>query len=384
MSCAVSQKKLDMKKKILTIVGTRPNFIKITQFKKSFSRYSEHLEYKLLHTGQHFDENMSKIFFDQLKINEPDFYLNIENKGSKMNVFLQLETALFNTFKEYEPDLVIVVGDVNSTYAAAHAAYLAGIKVAHVESGLRSYDRGMPEEINRLLTDEISDILFVTEESGLVNLGKEGKNYKQIFFVGNTMIDSLVSFDGAIDESGIIEEVGVKKGEYILCTMHRPSNVDTKEGLLNVLEMFSAMAERYKVVLPIHPRTKKNFEKFGLKSELESIDHLLILPPIGYLDFQKLVLNAKLIVTDSGGIQEEATFRQVPCVTLRNNTERPITVKIGTNELIEINATALRSVLDLVDSGDYKKSSTIPPLWDGKSTDRIVDHIYDLSIKGVI
>ncbi len=371
-------------KKVLTIVGTRPNFIKITQLSKSFDRYAEEIEFKLLHTGQHFDENMSKVFFEQLKIKAPDFYLDIDLGGSKASMFARMEVALFDTFQSYQPDLIMVVGDVNSTYIAAHAAYLSGIKVAHIESGLRSYDRDMPEEVNRLLTDEISDILFVTEESGLMNLGKESKLYKDVFFVGNTMIDSLVAFDDEIEKSTILSDLDVAPGEYVLSTMHRPSNVDTLEGLTTVMEIMEALAKKCKVVLPIHPRTNKNFDKFGMLNRLNDLQGLIILPPIGYLDFQKLVRDAKVIITDSGGIQEEATFRRVPCLTLRENTERPITIKIGTNKLIPINAGAVIEAVEQIDQGAFKTGSTIPPLWDGKSTDRIVDHIYNLIQEGKI
>ena len=373
-----------MHKKIITIVGTRPNFIKITQLQESFKRYSNVFEYKLLHTGQHFDENMSKIFFEQLHISEPDFYLNVDNKGSKMELSTRMETALYDTFKSYKPDLVMVVGDVNSTYAAARAAYLCGIKVAHIESGLRSFDRAMPEEINRLLTDEIADILFVTEESGLINLGREGKSNKHIFFVGNTMIDSLVAFDKNIRESKILDNLGLKRKQFILSTMHRPSNVDTEEGLQNVFEIMSSIVQRFDVVLPIHPRTKKNFEKFDLMNKLKALKGMHLIDPLGYLDFQKLILDALLIVTDSGGIQEEATYQRVPCLTLRKSTERPVTIKLGTNSLVAINPAAVIDAVDEIADGTFRELSSIPPLWDGKSTDRIVDHLYGLSKEGDI
>lgn len=373
-----------MKKKILTVVGTRPNFIKITQFEKAFSPYAETIEYKLLHTGQHFDENMSKIFFDQLKISAPDFYLNINRAESIEELFSALITKLAETFRAYKPDLVVVVGDVNSTFAAAFAANLCKIKVAHIESGLRSNDREMPEEINRLLTDVIADILFVTEESGISNIGKEGKSYKDVFFVGNTMIDTLVAFENDISNSKVLDQIARNFDQYVLMTMHRPSNVDNTRSLQSIIDIISELTTSYDVILPIHPRTKNNFEKFKLYDKLSSIANLHLLPPIGYLDFQKLIKHAALIVTDSGGIQEEASFRKVPCLTLRENTERPITTKIGSNILVELTTDAVLKGIKYMESPETLSGFEIPPLWDGKSSQRIAKHLYNLIQEGRI
>lgn len=368
-------------KKILTVVGTRPNFIKITQLDKAFKEYGNVFEHKLLHTGQHFDENMSKVFFERLKIRKPDYHLDIDWSQPAPLLFGELVQKLCETIKTYQPDLVIVVGDVNSTYAAAYSAYLCKTKIAHVESGLRSFDRSMPEEINRLLTDELADILFVTEESGLQNLGAEGKTQKHIFFVGNTMIDSLIAFDDIINESEVLKEHALIGREFVLITMHRPSNVDNVEGLRKILEIFRANAKKNKLVFPMHPRTKKNFEKFGLLNDLQSIDNLIILPPIGYIDFQKLILEAKFILTDSGGIQEEATFRGVPCLTLRENTERPITIKTGTNQLVKLSVNSVEEGIAKMEHHNIDEGYTPPPLWDGKATQRIVKSLYSLAIK---
>lgn len=371
-----------MKKKILTVVGTRPNFIKITQFEKAFAQYSDVFEYKLLHTGQHFDENMSKIFFDQLNISAPDFYLDINRAESIDQLFSQLIMKLSDTFRSFKPDLVIVVGDVNSTFAAAFAANLCKIKVAHIESGLRSRDREMPEEINRLLTDVLADILFVTEESGISNIGKEGKAYKEVFFVGNTMIDTLVAFQDEISASEVLKHIKMKHENFVLMTMHRPSNVDNIKSLSSIIKIINELTKRYDVIFPIHPRTKNNFEKFQLLGELENIDNLNLLPPIGYLDFQHLIKEASYIITDSGGIQEEASFRKVPCLTLRENTERPITTKIGSNMLVELSSKAVLEGIRHMEQKETFEAFEIPPLWDGQSSRRIAKHLYQLNKEG--
>jgi len=361
--------------KILIVVGTRPNFIKVTQFPKVLARYADLLSYKIVHTGQHFDTQMAKVFFEQFKL-EPDIYLGI-GQGTPNTQMAQIMLGLEKEIEVYQPDLMLVVGDVNSTAAAALTANKMGIKLAHVESGLRSLDRGMPEELNRIITDELADYYFVTEESGLQNLLKEGKNEENIFFVGNTMIDTLVAFDASIDASPILEKTGVTKGAFILMTMHRPATVDNREGVLKLLEVIRTIVKKYQVVFPIHFRTLKNLEKMGLSGELEAIPNLILAEPLDYFAFQKLMKEAKLVVTDSGGIQEETTFRKVPCLTLRPNTERPCTVTIGTNELIEFDAAIVDKKIDEIDAGTYKNGS-IPPFWDGKATERIVDELLKL------
>lgn len=361
-------------KNVFILVGTRPNFIKITQFEKQLNKYSDRLRYKLIHTGQHFDKNMSDVFFQQLKIKEPDYYLNISSgtPNSQIgNIILELEKV----FEKDRPDLLIVVGDVNSTMAGSITANKLGIPLAHLESGLRSHDRGMPEEHNRVVTDVLADYYFITEESGYENLRESGVDESRMFLVGNTMIDTLVAFDEDIRSSNALESQGLAKKGYVLMTMHRPSNVDHKEGCEKIIELIRFIAGfDKKVVFPIHPRAMKNFEKFGLLSELKSIDSMVLLEPLDYLSFQQLVLYSSLVVTDSGGIQEETTFRQIPCLTLRPNTERPITIKIGSNKLMKFDLDLLKEEIQSVENGTFKKGE-IPPLWDGKATERIVEHI---------
>jgi UDP-N-acetylglucosamine 2-epimerase (non-hydrolysing) len=356
-------------KKILIVVGTRPNFIKVTRFKKVVAAYPD-LEIKFVHTGQHFDEKMSKVFFDQFNL-KPDFLLNIgagTPNAQMANVMLGLE----NVCNEYKPDLLMVVGDVNSTFAAALTGNKMGIKVAHLESGLRSDDRTMPEEINRLLTDEISDFYFVTEQSGRDHLKAHGVADEKVFFVGNTMIDSLVEFEPQVQESRILEEYNLTPKGYVLMTMHRPSNVDDKAGLLTLIAIIKFITSQLKLVFPIHPRTIARLKQFGLWEEIENREGLIFSEPLDYFSFQKLTADCKFVVTDSGGIQEETTFRQIPCLTLRNNTERPSTVVIGSNVLVSYTIHDVEFYINQIMDGTFKKGK-VPPLWDGKSTERILE-----------
>ena len=272
-----------------------------------------------------------------------------------------------------KPDLMIVPGDVNSTLASALVANKMGIPLAHLESGLRSFDREMPEEINRLLTDEISDYFFVTEQSGLNHLANE-KKHGELFFVGNTMIDTLVHFERQILKSTIRLRLGIQEKPYILVTLHRPSNVDSSEGQAKIMRLFAELSKKYTIVFPIHPRTRKNFEAADNVAQWLENGNLHLLDPLGYFDFQSLVKHAELILTDSGGIQEESTYRQVPCLTLRENTERPITVDLGTNTLVPFDEEVILSLIDEIHQGNYKKGE-IPPLWDGKATERILEII---------
>ena len=277
-----------MQKKILTVVGTRPNFIKITQFEKEFAKYPDEFEFKLLHTGQHYDKAMSKVFFEQLKLREPDYYLGIGagDPGAQMG---QIMIKLTEVMKEWRPDLIVVVGDVNSTLAAALAANKMHIKIAHLESGLRSLDHSMPEEINRLLTDRITDLYFVTEQSGIDNLKADGQPDEKVHFVGNTMIDTLVGFSKDIEAAPILEDLGVKAGEYALLTMHRPRNVDNAASLKKMIQMITMVGQRFTVVFPVHPRTRKRLETFGLIEEFNAIPNMIQSGPMDYLSFQKLV-----------------------------------------------------------------------------------------------
>lgn len=361
--------------KILIVIGTRPNFIKVTQFKKLINSFTS-LELKIVHTGQHFDEKMADIFFQQLNL-IPDYFLNIPvgSPNTQMaEIMLRLEKLIVESYK---PDLMLVVGDVNSTLAAALTANKLGIKLGHIESGLRSQDRTMPEEINRLLTDEITDLFFVTEQSGYDNLLKDGKDIKQIFFVGNTMIDTLVAFQEKIDLSGVMDAYGLEKNKYILMTMHRPATVDDEAGLRKLLELIEWMSQNYKIVFPIHPRTLKNIEKYNLSSRFKKVVNLILTEPLDYFSFQKLIKNCKLILTDSGGIQEESTFMQVPCLTLRPNTERPVTCDVGTNTLVPFELATIQKLVSEIENNQYKKG-VIPKYWDGKATQRILESIFQL------
>jgi len=359
-------------KKIISVVGARPNFIKIAPVHKSFQKYNKEITHLICHTGQHFDEKMSKVFFDELQMPKPDFYLGISGGSHAVqtaNIMIEFEQILL---KE-KPDLVVVPGDVNSTIAASLVATKLHIPVAHVESGLRSFDRKMPEEVNRVLTDEISDYLFVTEKSGLENLDNEGVDKSKVHFTGNVMIDSLVNFLPIINKSNITDELGVEKGDYVLATFHRPSNVDDKENLSHLINTINEISKERKVVFPIHPRTTNNMERFGLSGLLN--DSIIQLPPIGYIDFLSLTKHAELVVTDSGGIQEETTFLGVQCITVRDNTERPITDEIGTNHMIGTDFKKVVIAAKSVLSGNTK-TGIIPELWDGKASERIVEIIY--------
>lgn len=328
------------------------------------------LDLKFVHTGQHFDEKMSKVFFDQFNL-RPDFLLNI-GAGTPNTQMANVMLGLERVCSEYQPDLLMVVGDVNSTFAAALTGNKMGIKVAHLESGLRSDDRTMPEEINRLLTDEISDFYFVTEQSGLDHLKAHGVADEKVFFVGNTMIDSLVEFEPQVQESDILTQYNLAPQGYVLMTMHRPSNVDEKVGLETLIAIIKSITNNLKLVFPIHPRTIAKLKQFGLWEQIEHLEGLIFSEPLDYFSFQKLTADSKFVVTDSGGIQEETTYRQIPCLTLRNNTERPSTVSIGSNVLVPYTIQDVEHYIAQIMDGTFKKGQ-VPPLWDGKSTERILE-----------
>ena len=360
-----------MIKKILIVVGTRPNFIKVTRFKELIKVYPQ-LQVEIVHTGQHWDRNMSEVFFEEFGL-KPDYMLSA-SAHSVVDQFSSMMSKLSELLLEIgKPDLMIVPGDVNSTLASALVANKMGIPLAHLESGLRSFDRAMPEEINRLLTDEISDYFFVTEQSGMDHLAEE-KKHGEVFFVGNTMIDTLVHFEPQIAESQILDRLEIREKPFILVTLHRPSNVDSPEGQAKIMRLFAELSEKYTIVFPIHPRTRKNFEAADNVSQWLENGNLHLLDPLGYFDFQSLVKHADLILTDSGGIQEESTYRQVPCLTLRENTERPSTVVLGTNTLVPFDEKVILGYIDKIHAGTYKKGE-IPPLWDGKATERILEAI---------
>lgn len=361
-----------MNKKIYILIGTRPNFIKITQFRKLAPQFK--VEIKIIHTGQHFDLNMADVFFQELGI-QPDYFLNIKPFSPDVQI-AEIITSLSELMKQIgKPDLFIVPGDVNSTLAGAIFANKNNISLAHLEAGLRSYDRSMPEEHNRIMTDAIADLLFVTENSAIENLEKENSQAR-VEFVGNTMIDTLVAFKTEIEQSNILNRLKVNR-KYTVVTIHRPSNVDTKVGLIKLLKLFNQLSANYDILFPVHPRTLKNIEFHQLTKDFERISGLQFLPPLGYFDFQNIVKNSTFVLTDSGGIQEETTFLQIPCLTLRQNTERPSTCEIGTNTLMNFEVTDVLTKIKSIENGTYKKG-LIPALWDGNSTRRILDIIANL------
>ena len=359
------------KKKIHIIVGARPNFMKMAPLYKEFSKFPEQFEIKLIHTGQHYDERMSKFFFDDLQMPVPDEYLEV-GSGSHGKQTAKIMERYEEVLLKNKPDLVIVAGDVNSTSACAIDAVKLHIPVAHVEAGLRSFARTMPEEINRILTDAISDYLLTPSIDGDENLLKEGVPKEKIFFVGNIMIDSLIQYKDKASNSDILERLKIDNVEYALITLHRPSNVDSEKGLLTILNAFEDISKSIKLIFPIHPRTRKQIKKFGLEDKVKNMPNLLLTEPVGYYDFLKLQMEAKFILTESGVIQEESTYFGVPCLTLRPNTERPITITEGTNKMVKLETTHIIEEAQNILNGNIKKGK-IPKYWDGKTAPRIVE-----------
>ena len=360
--------------KIIQVVGARPNFMKVAPLQRAFAKNNQ-IESLIVHTGQHYDAAMSDIFFQQLELPQPNYFLGIGG-GTHTQQTAKIMLAFEQILEDEKPDLILVVGDVNSTIACALVAIKMHIPVAHVEAGLRSNDRAMPEEINRILTDNISDWLFVTEPDGLRNLKKEGIDDKKVFYVGNTMIDSLAYYLPKLDNIDLPEDLskqGLKAKDYILMTMHRPSNVDTEDGLKATLEVIHLASQYKKVILPMHPRTLNNLKSYGMYDSLASNANIVITSPLGYLPFVKLMKDAWLVITDSGGIQEETTFLQVPCLTFRKSTERPITVELGSNTMIsDLDIDIVKKSIEQIQNGSYKKGQ-IPEMWDGHAADRIVE-----------
>jgi len=357
--------------KILCVVGARPNFMKIAPLMDALKGHPR-LSGILVHTGQHYDEAMSKSFFDDLRIPKPDLNLDV-GSGTHAAQTAHIMETFEPVVTAQRPDLVLVVGDVNSTLACSVTAAKLLVPVAHVEAGLRSFDRTMPEEINRLVTDAVSDLLFTTEQSAAENLLKEGVPAEKIHFVGNVMIDTLVRHLDAAKRSRMLEQLMLTPRGYALVTLHRPSNVDHAEGVREMLAAFRRLAERVPIVFPIHPRTRQRLADFGLEREVSAIPHLTLTEPLGYLDFLQLMRHAALVLTDSGGIQEETTYLGVPCLTLRDNTERPVTVTHGTNRLIgRLNAQRIMAEADRILAGGAG-ATRIPALWDGHAAQRIVE-----------
>ena len=354
------------------IVGARPNFMKMAPLYRELSLSSNRYEPQIIHTGQHYDEQMSKLFFNDLAMPEPSAYLNVGSGTQGKQTARIIERYEDLILAGDKPDLVIVAGDVNSTIACALVAKKLYIPVAHLEAGLRSYDDRMPEEINRVLTDRISDILLTPSLDANKNLEKEGIDPEKIYFVGNIMIDSLVAHKDKAENSNIFHQLNMSPNEkYALVTLHRPSNVDEYEGLKMLLTSLEKIGRKIKIIFPMHPRTRKNIYELGLSSFLNTNSDVIFTDPLGYLDFLKLEMNAKFILTDSGGIQEESTYFGVPCLTLRENTERPITITEGTNHLVDLNVESIVNSAREIIEGNVKQGK-IPKYWDGKTAKRIV------------
>ena len=348
---------------IISVVGARPNFMKAAPVKHAFDRV-DGVRHVLVHTGQHYDPNMSDVFFEDLGMGKPDLFLGV-GSGSHAEQTARVMVEVEKICTAERPAMVIVYGDVNSTMAAAIVAKKLHIPVAHVESGLRSFDRGMPEEINRIVTDSITDLYFVTEESGRQNLLMDGVRPQRIHLVGNTMIDSLAR---------LTERIGNTRtpGDYIVLTLHRPSNVDDPAALSRLITAIEEGAQSCNVRFPVHPRTESVLQSSGIRQRMLDNGRWELLPPAGYRQFIQMVMNARAVVTDSGGIQEETTWLGVPCVTLRETTERPSTVELGTNNLVGIAPNAVREAVRRAVAGAGRMGHTIPPLWDGHAAERIV------------
>ena len=354
---------------ILNVVGARPNFMKIAPLIHRMAHYPD-IRQVLVHTGQHYDDNLSAVFFTDLGISPPDINLGV-GSGTRDEQILRISEAFEPVLLRVKPDVVLVVGDVNSTIACARVAKEKGIKVGHVEAGLRSFDLSMPEEHNRRETDEISDFLFVTENSGMENLQNEKVPGKS-FFVGNVMIDSLAAHIRKAERSDILDRLKLSPGHYLVATFHRPSNVDGRENLEALIDAIAGICQRAPLLLPLHPRTRQALTDHGLVGRLESIDSFILCEPLGYLDFLKAVSHSIAVITYSGGIQEETTYLQIPCLTMRENTERPVTTTIGSNVLVGNDTEHLFRELDNILSG-ASSDCRIPDLWDGHAAHRIVD-----------
>jgi UDP-N-acetylglucosamine 2-epimerase (non-hydrolysing) len=356
--------------KIINVVGARPNLVKIAPLLRAM-RPIKGIQPLLLHTGQHYDEKLSEIFFRQMDIGEPDINLDV-GSGSHASQTADILKRIEPVLLEQRPDLVLVVGDVNSTVAASLAAVKLGIPVAHVEAGLRSFDRSMPEEINRVVTDALADYLFVTEANAVENLLKEGRPRERVYFVGNVMIDALQQFLPLAQQSRITHDLGlVHNGNFSpfgVLTLHRPSNVDSVETLDKLLGTIEAVADKLPLIFPVHPRTRHKLAEIGKKS----YKHLRMIDPLGYLEFLCLLSRARLVLTDSGGIQEETTALGVPCLTLRGNTERPVTVTKGTNYIVGQDPEKILAAASEILAG-RGKTGQLPELWDGHAAERIVE-----------
>ncbi len=359
--------------KIMLIAGARPNFMKIAPIARSFNK-TDKISYKILHTGQHYDQNMSDVFFEELGIKNPDYHLGAGG-GTHAQQTAKIMVEFESICEKDRPDIVVVVGDVNSTLACSIVAKKMNIKVAHVEAGLRSFDLAMPEEINRMVTDSITDLFFVTEEQGMVNLKKEGKPDSSVHFVGHVMIDNLYYQLSKLEKmpSQTFKTTEYKQQQhsrYGVVTLHRPSNVDGKGTLQAMMDSLSEISRTLPLIFPIHPRTRNNLETFGIKPAKT----ITLTDPLSYMEFLNLWKDCAVALTDSGGLQEETTALGIPCLTLRENTERPITVTQGTNELVGTSKEKLMANFEKIMEGNWKTGRK-PDLWDGRAAERITDII---------
>ena len=358
--------------KVINVVGARPNFMKVAPIVAAMKRRHASFQPLVVHTGQHYDSAMSDSFFEDLDLPQPDTHLGVGSASHAVQTAAVMERFEPVVLKE-KPDWVLVVGDVNSTLACALVCVKLGVRVAHVEAGLRSRDRTMPEEINRLLTDQIADLLFTPSPDADDNLIAEGIPRERIRFVGNVMIDSLQKNLTVARNLQTKAQLGLNGRDYALLTLHRPSNVDLRESFEPILSALEVIASKLPIVFPVHPRTRKTIADLGLTDRVESIKDLRTIDPLGYLDFLNLSSGARLVLTDSGGIQEETTALGIPCLTLRENTERPITVEMGTNVVVGTDTTKIIAEATAALNGSAKKIIRQPPLWDGHTSERILD-----------
>ncbi|HEX7050683.1 MAG TPA: UDP-N-acetylglucosamine 2-epimerase (non-hydrolyzing) [Longimicrobiales bacterium] len=355
--------------KVFNVAGTRPNLVKMAPLMQAL-RAAPGIEPVLVHTGQHYDERLSEVFFRELEIPEPDHDLGV-GSGSHARQTAEIMTRLDALFEQERPDLVVVVGDVNSTLAAALVAAKLGIPIAHVEAGLRSFDRRMPEEVNRVLTDAVSDFLFTTERAAEENLRREGIAPEKVHFVGNVMIDTLLRHRERAQALDMPGRVGERAGAYGVVTLHRPSNVDAPEVLGGLIDALAEVQRRIPLLFPVHPRTRRRLAEAGLEARIASLGGLRLMEPLGYLEFLGLVAGARVVLTDSGGIQEETTVLGIPCLTLRENTERPVTVTQGTNRLVGMApARIVEAAFEALEAPP--PNGRRPELWDGHAADRVV------------
>ncbi len=360
-----------MTKTIVSVVGARPNFLKTAPLLREFARHPESIKSLLVHTGQHYDYSMSEAFFQDLELPPPDFHLEAGSASHSVQT-AKVMTRFEEVALEVRPDWVVVFGDVNSTLACALVCAKERIPLAHVEAGLRSFDKTMPEEINRLLTDQVADLLFVSEPAGVDNLFREGVEKEKVFLVGNIMIDALIQFMERADSSSVLKKLGLNPGTYLVMTMHRAGNVDSQENLMQLVRLVHSISERAPIVFPLHPRTARNLKQFGLMDELQSCSNVKLTAPLGYLDFLFTVKHSLGILSDSGGVQSETTYLNVPCLTFREVTEQPVTVDMGTNTLVGLNSDQILLLVDDILNQKGKKARSIP-LWDGQTAERITE-----------